>query len=535
LILRIKNLLKRHWPALRLRSILLAVLLFAAAMPAIGAVGLRIYENTLVRQTEAELVVQGAAMAAAASAIWPGAIPSAQPPRSARGAGYYQPFRSTIDLNADVLHQRPRVRAAGRPAASEAAATAARLGPVLDETSRSTLASYVLLDRTGEVVRGLDAGGDLSGLVEVRSALRGRPLAVLRRSGDYRPRHSMEWLSRASSVRLHYARPIWVNGKVAGVVLVSRSPRAMFRDIYEDRGKLIVGALVIIGTLVVLAGLVSRGVTRPIEALSRASREVAQGRGEVPDPPPTAAIEIRALYRDFRTMAEAIARRSRYLKDFAAAVSHEFKTPLAGIGGAVELLQDHYEDMSRAERDRFLSNIAQDTRRLSQLVARLLDLARADMARPDLEAATDVAEAARRAADSFAGGRAQVRLELPEGLPEVAAPQPAVEAVIAALIDNSLKAGALNVVVAAFAFEEQVRLSVADDGPGVAPADRERLFEPFFTTRRAEGGTGLGLAIARSLMRAHGGDVVIADALAGARFEVSLLPSQAPSPARGEG
>ena len=356
----------------------------------------------------------------------------------------------------------------------------------------------------------------------------------LRRSGNYHPRYSMEWLSRASSVRLHYARPIMVGGKVAGVVLVSRSPRAMFRDIYEDRGKLIVGALVIIASLVVLAGLVSRGVTRPIEALSRASREVAQGRGEVPDPPPTAAIEIRALYRDFRTMAEAIARRSRYLKDFAAAVSHEFKTPLAGITGAVELLQDHYDEMSRAERERFLGNIAQDSRRLSQLVARLLDLARADMARPDVEAATDVATAARRAVDAADPGEAQVELDLPESLPHVAAPQEAVEAVLAALVDNSLKAGAGKVVVSAKAADGAVLVAVADDGPGIAPADRERLFEPFFTTRRAEGGTGLGLAIAQSLMRAHGGDLRAVETAAGARFEVWLAAAQEAAAARDE-
>jgi signal transduction histidine kinase len=534
----IKDVLKRHWPAIRLRSILLAVLLFAAAMPAIGAVGLRVYENTLVRQTEAELVVQGAALAAAAAGIWPSAPaqPRPAPPPRLRGPDYYSPFRSTIDLSATpFLPERPRARPSGRPPDPEAVAAARKLGPILDEASRGTLASYALLDRTGQVVGGLDVGGDLSGLVEVRSALKGRPLAVLRRSGDYHPRHSMEWLSRASGVRVHYARPIVVGGRVAGVLLVSRSPRAMFRDIYEDRGKLIVGVLVIIGTLVVLAGLVSRGVTRPIEALSRASQEVAAGRGEAPEAPPTAAIEIRALYRDFRTMADAIARRSRYLRDFAAAVSHEFKTPLAGITGAVELLQDHYDEMSRADRERFLANIAQDSARLSQLVARLLDLARADMARPDLAASTDVSTAVRRAVDAACPGGAGLAVALPAGLPKVAVPQASVEAVLSALIDNSLKAGARSVTVTAEAAASGVRLSVADDGPGIAPSDRQRLFEPFFTTRRAEGGTGLGLAIAQSLMRAHGGDLSAPPAARGARFEMHLPLSQNPSPAEGGG
>ena len=75
----LKAAIKRRWPALRLRSILFSTLLFAAALPGAGAVFLRVYENTLVRQTEAELVAQGAALVAAAQALWPGAAPSADP------------------------------------------------------------------------------------------------------------------------------------------------------------------------------------------------------------------------------------------------------------------------------------------------------------------------------------------------------------------------------------------------------------------------------------------------------------------------
>ncbi len=63
---RLKAFLKRHWPALRLRTILLVVLLFIAALPVLSAIFLRVVENTLVRQTEAELIAQGAALTAAA-------------------------------------------------------------------------------------------------------------------------------------------------------------------------------------------------------------------------------------------------------------------------------------------------------------------------------------------------------------------------------------------------------------------------------------------------------------------------------------
>jgi signal transduction histidine kinase len=101
-------------------------------------------------------------------------------------------------------------------------------------------------------------------------------------------------------------------------------------------------------------------------------------------------------------------------------------------------------------------------------------------------------------------------------------PAATVEAVMAVLLQNSRQAGAARVTVAAQVADEEVVLSVADDGPGVPAADRERLFEPFFTSRRAQGGTGLGLSIARSLLSASHGRLRLADTSTGALFEVAL-------------
>jgi signal transduction histidine kinase len=420
---RLKAFAKRHWPALRLRTILFAVLLFAAAMPGVSAIGLRVYENSLVRQTEAELIAQGAALAAVAQTVWPGAPPlPPSPPPGARAP--YRPEPTTVDLNSAILPERPPGRPAVAPANPAAAAAGRTLDPILHRTSLTTLAAVVLVDARGVVARGGEAGSSYAHVPEVREALAGRTATRLRRNGDYHPRYSMEWVSRASGLRIHHARPIVIDGRVEGALLLSRSPRALFKGIYQDRGKIILGIAVIFGLLVVLAGLVSRAVTRPIEALSAASREVAAGRGAMPETPATAAVEIRALYEDFRVMAEAIARRSRYLRDFAAAISHEFKTPLAGMGGAVELLEDHYGSMSDQERRRFLRNISADAARLTHLTTRLLDLARADMARPDALASADVAAPVRRVADGLRGAELVIDVDVPEGLPRVAAPEP---------------------------------------------------------------------------------------------------------------
>ncbi|WP_425229556.1 sensor histidine kinase [Sphingomonas sp.] len=509
-----KDWLKARWPRVRLRTVLFATLFVVAAMPGVGAVALRVYENTLVRQTEAELVAQGAVLAAAAALEWPGSVPAPLPAPTE-----LQPEPPQVDLSATpILPSREQPRYAGPPAA-DAVATVRRLAPVFARTRQVTLATTYLLDRQGRVAAGPLTGGSYAGLPEVRAALAGHAATVLRRNGAYHPTYPFEWLSRAAAIRVHHARPVIVNGRVVGVILLSRSARALFRGLYEDRGKIALGIAAILLALVGLTALLSRSIARPVEALSAATRSVAQGRGVVPPPPPTAAAEIQDLYRDFAVMAAAIERRSRYLRDMAHAVSHEFKTPLAGIRGALELVGEH--DMTAAERRRFLANADTDAARLQHLVTRLLDLARADMTTAQADAATDLAAVIATVADAGRSDAFTVTAVLAP-LPPVAVPAAVLERILVTLLDNARQAGATRAAFAAAMTGGAVQLTLGDDGPGIAPADAERIFEPFFTTRRDTGGSGLGLAIVRSLLDAVGGEIALIPAEAGACFRLSL-------------
>jgi signal transduction histidine kinase len=316
------------------------------------------------------------------------------------------------------------------------------------------------------------------------------------------------------------------DGKLIGVVMLSRSPRGLFVGIYQDRGKIALGIFLIFVTLVVLAGLLSRGIARPIDALTRATQDVARGIVHVPEPPATAAREIRILYENFAVMAERIAQRSRYLRDFAAAVSHEFKTPIAGMRGALELLDEHGATMSEAERRKFISNASADADRLSRLVQRLLDLARADMAAFDAASLADVGERLRSLADAFRSPEFAVELDVDEGLPPARIPPEVLETVVETLLDNSRHAGARNVRIEARREGGGISLRIADDGSGIVDADRARIFEPFFTGRRASGGTGLGLSIARSLLNASGGSIDSEPSDNGAAFTIELAVAE---------
>jgi signal transduction histidine kinase len=292
----------------------------------------------------------------------------------------------------------------------------------------------------------------------------------------------------------------------------------LFQGIAQDLGKIAIGVVAIFLMLILLTAILSRAIIRPIESLSKATRAVAAGRGSMPDPPGLAVVEIRSLYDDFQSMAQAIIRRSSYLRDFAASVSHEFKTPLSGIRGGIELLQDHGETMDTDDRKRFLANMTKDADRLSQLVSRLMQLAQADMQVADSAAKSDIAAIIPRLADGFNGDDFAVKINITDNLPFARLAAETVEATIVTLLENSRQAGARNILVNAATVSATINIDFIDDGAGIPPGDRHRIFDPFFTSKRATGGTGLGLAIAQSLLRANGAELILLDSQRGAHF-----------------
>lgn len=533
MIAGLNALVARHWPVLRLRTILFGTLLFVAALPGISAVFLRVYENALVRRTEAELVAQSAALAASAAVDWPGqnarsAIPSdisaaeddSDNPYDGRS---YHDHPTEIDLRlSPVLPPRPAaVPSSARPDA-QALAVATHLLPALQETKITTLSSIIMLDRRGTILTGSDSGRSLAMLPEVRSALAGKPMTVLRINENYGAHYPFEWLSRASNIRLHHTRPVMVDGEVKAVILVSRSPRALFKGMYEDRGKIALGVVAIFLLLIVLSAVLSRAIVRPIENLSRATRGLSSGRHVNPVHPSLQVVEIRNLFRDFEVMAASIDKRSRYLRDFASSVSHEFKTPLAAISGAIELLQDHGQDMTPADRERFLANMAADAERLSRLVRRLMELAQADLHMDGASERTDAAPVMMAIADGFSGPEFAVELILQDTIPLLRIDGDALEAVLTTLVENARQAGAKLLTITMTADASTVRFDLIDDGPGIPAGDRDRIFDPFFTSKREQGGTGLGLSIARSLLQAYGGSLDLVSSPQGAHFSIVL-------------
>ncbi|WP_198032652.1 ATP-binding protein [Mesorhizobium sp. WSM2561] len=495
------------------------------ALPLVGLFFFRLYENQLIRQTEAELIAQGAALAAIhaqevrAARIAAEKLGAAVPADSDNPDSPYRPIEPRLDLASDrVLATRPAATAASVDPAFTA--IGARLSGILAETQKTTLAGFRLLDPKGVVIAGREEVGlSLGAVGEVRAALAGRYASALRQRVPNQPSPSLYSVSRGTRVRVFVAMPVAVDGKVAGVVYLSRTPNNIVKHLYGERGKVVLAAIAILGGTLLIGLIFLRTVSRPIYALMERTKRIAAGdRAAIRPLDHHGTREMAALSDAFLDMAEKLHARSDSIQTFATHVSHELKSPLTAIQGAAELLRDSGSAMDEAERRRFSDNIVTDAGRLNLLVRRLLDLARAENLAPSGESTSLSAALALLPT----GDRPALRVEAGETGLRISAENAAI--VLANLIDNSARHGATLVSIMAASAGGKATIQVSDDGAGISPSNRARIFEPFFTTRRDCGGTGMGLGIVLALLKAHDGTIRLVDSERGTRFEI-ILPA----------
>ncbi len=371
----------------RLGLVILAILLMVMALPFAGLFSFASYENQLIRQTEAELIAQGAVIAATfardvkAAGLSPeslGATVTAQK-NYAREAGPFRPIEPKLDLAVDpILMPRPD------PVPAEPDPVFAKLGAgfteVMAAAQQSTLAGFRLLDPKGVVIAGgNDVGKSYADVEEVRIALAGRYAGVLRTRVSDEPPPPLYSVSRGTKVRIFVAMPVVVDRRVAGVIYLSRTPNNIVKHLYGERGKLMLaGAAMLVGALII--GIVFlRAISRPMHELMDRTARIAAGDASAIRPlSHHGTREMAELANAFLDMARKLQARSDTIRTFATHVSHELKSPLTSILGAAELLRDSGEDMDQATRARFTGNIVADAERLAGLVRRLIDLARAE-------------------------------------------------------------------------------------------------------------------------------------------------------------
>ena len=222
--------------------------------------------------------------------------------------------------------------------------------------------------------------------------------------------------------------------------------------------------------------------------------------------------------------------------DFVANASHELRTPLSTLIGYAETLRERSSELDEPTRDRFLSFVHDEAKRMQRVVEDLISLSRIEAEKfttptdaVDVEQVVEVAvDGARRMAEQR-GTELQCRIE--QGLPPIAADRGQMLQLLDNLITNALRYGepGTPVTITASLEDSMVRLCVADRGEGIAPEHIHRLTERFYrvdTSRsRSLGGTGLGLSIVKHIVERHRGRLTIDSELGKGTAVHVLLPA----------
>jgi signal transduction histidine kinase len=305
-----------------------------------------------------------------------------------------------------------------------------------------------------------------------------------------------------------------------------------------------------IGLAVVAVALLYgvRVALRPLDRMTALARDIAGGdRGRRLRPARTDT-ELGRTAAAFDAMLDALetaqgraedaaaeaqhseARTRRFLSDAA----HELRTPVAGVQTLAESLVRHPDgDLER--RERIATTLVRETRRAGALVADMLELARIEDGAPLERREVDLTELAAAEADRIAllAPAMTVRVEGPPT--RVSADPGRITQILANLLENARRYGPPDGTVRIAVSAEGVSavVDVVDEGPGIPPDDRERVFDRLVrlddARSRDAGGAGLGLPIARALARAHGGELRVVDTAGGAHLRLTLPTAPVPT------
>ena len=337
------------------------------------------------------------------------------------------------------------------------------------------------------------------------------------------PGAEREYLAVSSPLRLGRNEPYFGT-------LIAAKPTAELRDRWTTLiERLLLAGLVGIAVAAALGWYLTRRITKPVEALSEAANEIAEGRYDVEVPGASSRDEIGELSTRFGEMASRLREAEELERNFLMTVSHELRTPLTAIRGHVEALREGVAQ-DEASRQESLAVIAEEAGRLERLVGDVLDLAKLDTRRFTLRhEEVDMGRLLERAYTTFAEEARRRGIDyrqVIEARPVIVADGDRVLQIISNLLSNAFRwtPDGGRVELALEQKNGTISVAVEDTGPGISEDDAERIFRPFWS--RDGLGTGLGLAIARELAAAHGGQILLeSEPGRGTRFQLVLPAS----------
>ncbi|MBW9114190.1 sensor histidine kinase KdpD [Rhizobium cauense] len=237
--------------------------------------------------------------------------------------------------------------------------------------------------------------------------------------------------------------------------------------------------------------------------------------------------------------AKLAAEADRLRSALLTSISHDLKTPLAAILGAAGTLRDYLDSMSEEDRVDLLSTVVDESERLHRFIANLLDMTKIESGAMEpnyaLHYPGDIAGSALRRAEKILAHHKTI-MTIPSDLPMVRIDPVLFEQVLFNLLDNAAKYAPQGsaIRIDGWADEYNVMIQVSDEGPGIPPADLDRVFDTFYRVRKSDqvrAGTGLGLSICRGFVEAMGGTITAGNRTdrSGAVFTIRLpKPNEIP-------
>ncbi|WP_141506353.1 HAMP domain-containing sensor histidine kinase [Paenibacillus luteus] len=287
--------------------------------------------------------------------------------------------------------------------------------------------------------------------------------------------------------------------------------------------------LLLVGSVLILVA--ARYLVRPLKMMTNAATRMSEGDFSV-RLPARRGDELGELAEGMNKMALSLSQLEMMRQDFVSNVSHEIQSPLTSIGGFAEALRS--EEVTEAERERYINIIKQESMRLSRLSENLLNLASLDSQQHPFHPQTyrldrQLRDVVLACEPHWLAKRQTLELYMEETV--IVADQDQLNQVWMNLFSNSMKFTPEGGKIFCSLTEQDgfavVRLT--DTGIGISEEDRERVFERFYkgdvSRDRSQGGSGLGLSIAQTIVSIHGGSIVLdpdADQLAGASFVIRL-------------
>jgi two-component system, OmpR family, sensor histidine kinase CreC len=366
-----------------------------------------------------------------------------------------------------------------------------------------------ITDTSGKVIfdsdNGRDEGKDYSQWIDVRRTLR----------GEYGARTSRENPGDPSSI-MYIASPIIVDGRTIGVLSVGKPTRTANRFVESSKKRIVIGGTIVCFSVVLIGLLLSRMLSKPIQQLTAYANSIRDGKRDTL--PKLGNSEVGELGEAFEEMRDALEGK-KYVENYVQTLTHEVKSPLSAIQGAVELLK---ENMPQEQQAHFLSNIKNESERIKTIVEKLLLLSSleskknihdiehlnmneiiADVRKdllPLLDAKKMVFEVKGDNESLFEGDRFLIRQ--------------AVVNLLQNAIDFSPEGGKIIVNISNMPVGF-VELSVQDGGSGIPEYALEKVFERFYSLKRPDTGrksSGLGLSLVKEVALLHQGTIALKNA-----------------------